>query len=101
MAAEIRWKRTFATFLTGGAVGVFLAPVIAPALGRWSRPAVKAALRAGIAVYEQGRQRAAELREMVEDTAADLAVERERNGDAEVSPRRAARETNRERAPMH
>jgi hypothetical protein len=76
MADEIRWKRTIATLLTGGVVGVFLAPVIAPVLSRWSRPAAKAALRAGMAVYERGRQSAAELRELVEDTAAEIAAER-------------------------
>jgi hypothetical protein len=106
MAAEIRWKRTFAVLLTGGVAGVFLAPLVAPALTRWSRPATKAALRAAMALYERGRQTAAELREMVEDTAAELAAER--NGEAreeeareESIPRHAAPAEKGEHAALH
>ena len=100
MAAEIRWKRAFATLLTGGVVGVFLAPIVAPALARWSRPAAKAALRASMALYERGRQTAAEVRELVEDTAAELAAERGGEKPAEPAPR-VARGAKAERPAVH
>lgn len=99
-AGETRWKRTFATLLAGGVVGLFLAPIVAPALARWSRPAAKAALRTGVAIYERGRKTAEELREIIEDTAAELAAERDAAKPAEPSlPRKA--QSKAERAAVH
>jgi hypothetical protein len=75
----------------GGAVGVFLAPVIAPAFARLARPAMKSAVRAGLAVYQRGREAAAELMEAVEDVTAEVKAE---NGaaDAPQSPATATSE---------
>src|SRR5262249_39533354 len=69
------WKGTMAALLAGCAIGVFLAPIIGPALARAARPATKAAMRAGIAIYDRGRLVSAELREAVEDAAAEVRAE--------------------------
>src|SRR5690348_7873691 len=79
MAQATRWRGTFGAMLTGVAAGVFLAPVITPALSRWGRPAVKAAIKAGMAVYQRGREAAAELRETIEDVAAEIEAEQPRS----------------------
>jgi hypothetical protein len=61
--------------LAGGAVGVFLAPIITPSLARLARPATKSAIKAGLAIYQRGRETAAELRETIEDVTAELEAE--------------------------
>ena len=61
--------------LIGGAVGIFLAPIIAPAIARMTRPTAKAAIKAGWAIYERGRETAAELREAIEDATAEVNME--------------------------
>lgn len=70
-----QWKGTFAAMLAGGAVGLFLAPIVTPALGRATRPAAKAAIKAGMALYRRGLETAAELREAFEDVSAEIAAE--------------------------
>lgn len=75
MPEQIRWKGTLAAMAAGGAVGVFLAPVIAPAFARLARPAMKGAVRAGLAVYQRGREAAAEFMETVEDVTAEVKAE--------------------------
>jgi hypothetical protein len=86
MAQEGRWRGHFGAMLAGVAAGVFLAPIILPALSRWGRPATKAAIKAGMAVYQRGREAAAELRETVEDVAAEIEAEQSRS-DAPSSTR--------------
>ncbi|HZS81973.1 MAG TPA: DUF5132 domain-containing protein [Stellaceae bacterium] len=61
-----------AAMLAGGAVGIFLAPIVTPALARMMRPAARAALKAGLAVYRRGQEVAAELQETIEDVTAEL-----------------------------
>jgi hypothetical protein len=68
------WKGTFAAFVAGGLVGVFLAPAVAPALSRVARPAAKAAVKSGMALYRRGRESAAELLETIEDITAEVAA---------------------------
>src|SRR5690348_14989416 len=75
MAQETRWKGTVAAVLAGGAIGVFLAPVVAPAFARLMRPATKAAIKAGRAIYHRGMETAAELRETIEDVTAEIEAE--------------------------
>lgn len=75
MAQETRWKGRFAAALMGGAVGIFLAPIVTPALARLLRPATKAAIRAGMAVYQRGLETTAELRETIEDVTAEIQAE--------------------------
>ncbi len=72
------WKGAMVAMLAGGVIGVFVSPVVRPAITRNARPALKAAMQAGLSLYDQGREAAAELGEMVEDIAAELKVERER-----------------------
>lgn len=72
-----------AAMAAGGAIGVFLAPVIAPALSRLARPTMKGAVRAGLAVYQRGREAAAEFMETVEDVAAEVRAENGAAGGAE------------------
>jgi hypothetical protein len=69
------WKGTFAAMLAGGAIGVALAPIIAPAVSRMTGPALKAALKAGVLIYARSREVTAELRERVEDATAEVRME--------------------------
>ena len=72
------WKGMIAAMLAGGAIGVVVSPVVRPAIARNARPALKAAMRAGLSLYDQGREATAELGEIVEDVAAELKAERNR-----------------------
>ena len=72
----LSWKGAIVAVLAGGAIGVFVSPVVRPVIARNARPALKAAMHAGLSLYEQGREATAELSEMVEDIAAELKAER-------------------------
>jgi hypothetical protein len=72
----LSWKGTVVAMLAGGALGVFLAPLIRPAIARNARPALKAAVQAGLLVYRQGRETFSEFGEVLEDVAAELKAER-------------------------
>jgi hypothetical protein len=69
------WKGTVMAMIAGGAIGVFLAPIVRPAIARNARPALKAVLQAGLSVYRHGREAVAELGEIVEDVTAELQAE--------------------------
>ena len=71
----LSWKGTVAAMLAGGALGVFLAPLIRPAIARNARPALKAAVQAGLLVYQQGRETFSDFGEVLEDVAAELKAE--------------------------
>jgi hypothetical protein len=81
--------------LAGGAIGVFLAPIVTPALARLARPATKAAVKTGMAIYQRGRETAAELRETIEDVTAELQAEAAAKspGAAECPPPATAADT--------
>jgi Protein of unknown function (DUF5132) len=85
----LSWKGTVAAMLAGGALGVFLAPLIRPAIARNARPALKAAVHAGLLVYQQGRETFSEFGEVLEDVAAELKAERNVEGIAERNGREA------------
>lgn len=72
MAATGSWKGTVLAVLAGGVAGVFLAPIIGPAIARSARPAAKAMIKAGVALYQRGQETVAELREAVEDATAEF-----------------------------
>jgi hypothetical protein len=81
--------------LTGIAIGVgvaLLAPVALAALGGAGRPAARAAVKAGLLVYEKGRETLAELAEIAEDLAAEAQADLERER-AEADAPEAAPET--------
>ena len=64
--------------VTGLAVGVgaaVLGPVLVPALGSALRPLAKGVIKAGLVVYDRGREAAAGLGEMTEDLAAEARAE--------------------------
>jgi hypothetical protein len=61
--------------LAAGAV--ILAPVVAPALASAGRPLAKSALKAGLLIFERGRETAAELGEIFEDMLAEVKAEME------------------------
>ena len=77
--------------LTGLALGLG-AVALAPALGRWTRPAAKAAIRAGLVAFERARERLAELGETVEDLTAEVTAEMAAERDATAAPRDTAAE---------
>lgn len=68
---------TIVTALIAGLAGGLLAPLVLPRLERNIRPAAKSAFKAGIALYERGRERAAEIGELAEDLLAEARAEYE------------------------
>lgn len=66
------WVKGFAVGI-GAAV---VAPVVFPLLARSARPAMHAAIRAGVNAYEKGRVRVAELGEYAEDMVAEARATR-------------------------
>ena len=87
-----RPRRRFGTILTAlaaGFAGGLLAPLVLPRLERDIRPATKRLFKTGIALYERGRERAAELNELASDVMAEARAEYEAeqtmpNGQAEA-----------------
>jgi hypothetical protein len=68
---------TIATAVLAGFAGGLLAPLLLPRLERTLRPATKSVFKTGIALYERGRERAAELGEMASDMMAEARAEYE------------------------
>jgi hypothetical protein len=68
---------TIVTALIAGLAGGLLAPLVLPGLERNFRPATKRAFKTGIALYERGRERAAELGELAGDLMAEARAEYE------------------------
>lgn len=54
---------------------VALTPVVLPLLVRAAKPVARAVLKAGVIVYERGREALAEGREMVHDVVAEVRAE--------------------------
>lgn len=69
--------------LVGVVVGV-AATALAPVLLAAGRPLLRSAVKAGILMYERGRESVAELRELVEDAAAEAHDELVRSQEAEA-----------------
>ena len=65
------------TAVVAGIAGGLLAPLISPALGRNARPAARKLLKTGIAVFERGRELAAEATEQASDLMAEARAEHE------------------------
>jgi hypothetical protein len=79
---------TILTALLAGFAGGLVAPLILPRLERNIRPATKSIFKTGIALYESGRERAAEIGEMASDMMAEARAEyeAEQAADAESEP---------------
>src|ERR1700704_882051 len=78
--ALARRPRRFGTLVTGwvaGFAGGLLAPLVLPRLERNIRPATKSLFKTGIALYERGRERAAEIGELASDMMAQARAENE------------------------
>lgn len=70
--------------LLGAAIGVgvvLLAPLVAPSLSRVSRPLAKSLVKAGLILYDKGREAGAELSEVFEDLLAEARAELAGAGD--------------------
>lgn len=66
--------------LKGFATGVgisLLTPLVLTALSTFARPAARAAIKAGLVLYERGREKIAEANEVIEDLVAEARAELE------------------------
>src|SRR5215468_7978994 len=68
---------TIVTAVLAGIVGGLAAPLILPRVERNLRPATKRLFKSGIALYERGRERAAEIGEFASDMMAEARAEYE------------------------
>lgn len=68
-------KNGFYIGLAVGVGAVLLAPVAAAALSGVGRPAARAAIKAGLMMWDKGRETAAELGEILEDLVAEAQAE--------------------------
>lgn len=68
---------TIVTALIAGVAGGLLAPLVLPRLERHMRPATRSVFKTGIALYERGREKAAELGELAGDLMAEARAEYE------------------------
>lgn len=71
----------------GVAIGLgvgLLAPAVFPALSRAMKPTFHAAMRAGVAAWDRGRERLAEFGEYAEDLAAEVRAQ-EPSGDGKTA----------------
>jgi len=66
---------TIVTAVLAGIVGGLAAPLILPRVERNLRPATKRLFKSGIALYERGRERAAEIGEFASDMMAEARAE--------------------------
>ena len=66
---------TIVTALAAGFAGGLLAPLVLTQLERNIRPASKQLFKTGIALYERGRERAAEIGELASDMMAEARAE--------------------------
>lgn len=73
-----------------GIAGGMVAPFVAPRLSRLARPGVKDVIKTGLAIYERGREAAAQLIETASDLTAEAMAEREAERQAEERGRARA-----------
>lgn len=66
---------TIVTAMLAGVAGGLMAPLILPRVERSFRPATKRLFKTGIALYERGRERAAEMGELASDMMAEARAE--------------------------
>src|SRR5437763_15237074 len=68
---------TMVTAVLAGVAGGLMAPLILPRVERNFRPTAKRLFKTGIALYERGRERAAEMGEFASDVMAEARAEYE------------------------
>jgi hypothetical protein len=66
---------TIITAVLAGVAGGLAAPLILPRMERNLRPATKRLFKTGIAIYERGREKAAEMGEFASDMMAEARAE--------------------------
>ncbi|MBV9200195.1 MAG: DUF5132 domain-containing protein [Alphaproteobacteria bacterium] len=76
---------TIVTAALAGLAGGLLAPLVLPRLERGFRPATKSLFKTGIALYERGRERAAEMGEFASDVMAEARAEYEQSTPSDES----------------
>ena len=69
--------RRLLTILASGAIGVLIAPAVAPAIGRALRPVARSAIKSGIIAAHRGREQATVLAETFDDLRAEALAELE------------------------
>src|SRR5271169_4460203 len=77
---------TLVTAVLAGVAGGLMAPLILPRLERNLRPATKSLFKTGIALYERGRERAAEIGEFASDMMAEARAEYDAEQSAGSAP---------------
>jgi hypothetical protein len=73
---------------TGLAIGIgaaVLGPIVLPILAGAAKPIAKAAIKGGIALFEKGKETAAELSEVMEDIVAEARAELAEEAEKAVS----------------
>ena len=68
---------TIVTAVLAGFAGGLMAPLLLPRIEPSLRPATKRVFKTGLALYERGRERAAELGEIASDMMAEARAEYE------------------------
>ena len=66
--------------LAVGAAAAVLTPILLPVLVRSARPLARQAVKAGLIIYEKGRETLAEVEETFDDLIAEARVELEQEG---------------------
>ncbi len=64
--------------VSGLAIGIgsaVIAPMIVPALSKVAKPIAKAAIKSGLLLYESGKEKFAEVSEVVDDLVAEAKSE--------------------------
>ncbi|HEY1430631.1 MAG TPA: DUF5132 domain-containing protein [Stellaceae bacterium] len=77
---------TIVTAVLAGVAGGLMAPLILPRLERNLRPATKSLFKTGIAAYERGREKAAEMGELASDIMAEARAEYDAEQTSEGAP---------------
>ena len=88
--------------LKGFAAGVgisLVTPLVLTALATVARPAARAAIKAGLVLYEKGREKVAEASEAIEDLVAEAQAELEESR-AELNETMAEAEESSSSTPM-
>ena len=75
MACDDFFKGNIAAGLAIGLGAVVLGPIVLPILAGAGKPMAKAAIKGGIALFEKGKETAAEFGEVFEDIVAEAKAE--------------------------
>jgi hypothetical protein len=69
------FKGNIVTGLVIGVGSAIVAPLVVPALSKAAKPLAKAAIKGGLALFETGREKLAEMHEVVDDLVAEAKTE--------------------------